>query len=276
MPTVKCPKCQAENEFPDSRAGKAMTCTQCGRAIPAQLTVSPNAKPHVRSAAKTSAKTNMDDDERLSFADAAISRISGTRTPWLAMTMVGLSAFALLGGIFWVLHSSQMGPPPPITESAQPAAQMTQMIVSFQPPDYVFGFTLLDGNNKEIARSGRVKLTISEIARLTLQGSGSFEKETKLYESTFDVNATNFSWYETGGIGFKARRLLCGVRVRANMLSRQPPGHAEGKVTAKFYDGQDETKMVGFYSKFFFPSKPTEPAPAETNAPAASAPDNHK
>ncbi|MBI5684166.1 MAG: hypothetical protein HZC54_03710 [Verrucomicrobia bacterium] len=272
MPSVRCPKCQAENEYPDNRAGKALTCNKCGRAIPAQLTVSPNAKPRVRPPGKGSGKANMDDDERLSFAEAAISRISGTRTSWMAMTMVGLSAFALLGGIFWVLHSSQMGPPPPIVESSQPAAQITQMIVSFQPPDYVFGFTLLDSNDKEIARSGRVKLTVSEITRLALQGSGSFEKETKLYESTFDVNPTHFSWYETGGVGFKARRLLCGVRVPSHLLSRMPPDHAEGKVTVRFFDGQDETKMTGFYKKFFFSSvMKKKPAPTPESAPASPA-----
>jgi hypothetical protein len=123
-----------------------------------------------------------------------------------------------------------------------------------------------------MSRSGRVKLTLSEVTRLALQGSGSFEKETKLYESTFTVNPTHFSWYETGGLGFRARRLLCGIRVPEHLLSRQPPGHAEGKVTARFYDGQDDTKMVGFYTKFFFPSKPTAPAPAETNAPSAASP----
>jgi hypothetical protein len=266
MPTVKCPKCQAENEFSDSRAGRALTCVQCGRAIPAQLTVSPNAKPHVRPAGKTPARAAADDDERLSFADAAMNRIGGMRTPWLGLGVVGLSAFALLGGIFWVLHSSQMGPPPPIVESAQPAAQMTKMIVSFQPPDYVFGFTLLDANGTEMARSGRVRLTISEITRLAIQGSGSFEKEAKLYESSFTVNPTHFSWYETGGVGFKARRLLCGIRVPSHLLSRQPPDHAEGKVTARFFDGQDETKMVGFYSKFFFSSQmKKKPAPKAEN-----------
>jgi hypothetical protein len=271
MPTVKCPKCQAENEFPDSRAGKALSCAQCGRAIPAQLTVSPTAKPHVRPAGKPSAKVAVDDDERLSFADATLGRMGGMRTPWLGLMMVGVSALALVGGIFWVLRSSQTGPPPPIVESAVPAAQMTQMIVSFQPPDYVFGFTLLDADGKEIARSGRVKLTLCEITRLALQGSGSFEKETKLYESTFDVNPTHFTWYETGGVGFKARRLLCGVRVPAKLLSRMPPDHAEGKVTARFYDGQDETKMVGFYSKFFFSSQmKKKPVPTPDSAAASS------
>jgi hypothetical protein len=199
--------------------------------------------------------------------------MSGMRTPWLGLMMVGLSAFALVGGIFWTLRSSQMGPPPPIVESAQPAAQMTQMIVSFQPPDYVFGFTLLDANNKEIARSGRVRLTLCEITRLAVQGSGSFEKETKLYESAFDVNPTHYSWYETGGVGFKARRLLCGIRVPAKHLSRMPPDHAEGKVTARFFDGEDPTKMVGFYSKFFFSSQmKKKPAPAsESTAESPSA-----
>lgn len=270
MPTVKCPKCQAENEFPDKRAGKALSCAECGRAIPAQLTVSADAKPQVRPAGKVPARANMDDDERLSFAEAAMGRLNkSTGTPWMGLMVVGMSAFALVGGIFWVLQSSQTGPPPPITESAVPAAQMAQMIVSHQPPHYVIGFTLLNSDGKEIARSGRVKLTLSEVTRLALQGSGSFEKETKLYESTFPVNATHFSWYETGGLGFRARRLLCGVRVPEHLLSRQPPGHAEGKVTARFYDGQDETKMVGFYTKFFFPSKPTAPVPAETNAPAS-------
>lgn len=250
-----------------------MTCVKCGRAIPAQLTVSPNAKPQVRPAGKSAAKAADDDDERRSFAESAIGRMGGMRTPWLGLMMVGLSAFGLLGGIFWVLQSSQLGPPPPIMESPLPAAQMTQMIVSFQPPDYVFGFTLLDTNGKEMARSGRVRLTVSEITRLVLQGSGSFEKETKLYESTFDVNPAQFSWYETGGVGFKSRRLLCGIRVPAHLLSRQPPDHAEGKVTARFFDGQDETKMVGFYSKFFFPSGMKAPkSPAESPDAAAKKP----
>ncbi|MFA6563610.1 MAG: hypothetical protein WCV00_17020 [Verrucomicrobiia bacterium] len=271
MPTVKCPKCQAENEYPANRAGKALSCSKCGRAIPAQLTVPATAKPHVRPAGKASAKANADDDERLSFAKVAMSRMSKPGVPGLGLAMVGLSAFALLGGIFWVLHSSQMGPAPAITESALPAAQMTQMIVSYQAPNYIIGFTLLDGDGKEIARSGRVRLTISEVTHLGVQGGGSFDKESKLYESTFDVNPTHFSWNETGGLGFRARRLLCGIRVPANLLSRQPPSHAEGKVTARFFDGQDETKMTGFYSKFFFPSlTPKEPAPA------SAAPDSRK
>ena len=271
MPTVRCPKCQAENEYPANRAGKALSCNKCGRAIPAQLTVPVDAKPHVRPAGKDPAKAGADDDERLSFAAVAMSRMSKSGTPWLGLALVGLSAFALLGGIFWVLQSSQTGPPPEIKESVLPAAQMTQMIVSYKAPNYVIGFTLLDSNRVEIARSGRVKLTIGEITHLGVQGGGSFDKESKLYESTLDVNPTHFSWYETGGVGFKARRLLCGIRVRANLLSRQPPGHAEGKVTARFFDGQDETKMTGFYSKFFFPSlTKKEPALAETNAPAAA------
>lgn len=271
MPTVRCPKCQAENEYPANRAGKALSCNKCGRAIPAQLTVPPDAKPHVRPAAKDPTKAKAEADDRLSFAGAAMGRMNRSGGPWLGLAMVGLSAFALLGGIFWVLQSSQTGPPPAITESALPAAQMTQMIVSYQAPNYVIGFTLLDGAGKEIARSGRVKLTISEVTHLGVQGSGSFDKESKLYESTFDVNPTHFTWYVTGGLGFRPRRLLCGIRVPAHLLSRQPPGHAEGKVTARFFDGQDETKMVGFYSKFFFPSTTAkEPAPAETNAPSAA------
>lgn len=149
--------------------------------------------------------------------------------------------------------------PPEIKESPVPAAQMTQMIVSYQPPDFVIGFTLLDANNKEIARSGRVKLTMSEITHLGVQGVGPFKGENKLYESTFDVNPTHFTWDTTGGSGFPPRRLMCGIRVPANLLSRMPPSHAEGKVTARFYDGQDETKMVGLFSKFFFPSTPPTP-----------------
>lgn len=183
-----------------------------------------------------------------------MSRMSKSGTPWLGLALVGLSAFALLGGIFWVLQSSQTGPAPEIKESPVPAAQMTQMIISYQAPDYVIGFTLLDSNRVQIARSGRVKLTISEVTHLGVQGSGSFDKESKLYESAFDVNPSHFTWYTTGGLGFRPRRLLCGIRVPASLLSRQPPSHAEGKVTARFYDGQDENKMVGFFSKFFFPS----------------------
>jgi hypothetical protein len=77
-------------------------------------------------------------------------------------------------------------------------------------------------------------------------------------------------WYTTGGLGFRPRRLICAVRVPASLLSRQPPGHAEGKVTARFYDGQDQDKMVGFFSKFFFPSAPPkETAPETESAPAS-------
>lgn len=246
-----------------------MTCKKCGRAIPAQLTVPPNAKPHVRPAGKAGAGN----DDRLSFADTAMSRIGKSGMPGVGLGVVGLSAFALLAGIFWVLHSSQTGPPPPIVESATPAAQMTQMLVSYQAPDYVIGFTLMGADGKEMARSGRVKLTISAVTHLGVQGGGSFDKESKLYESTFEVNPTHFSWYTTGGLGFRARRLLCGIRVPAKLLSRQPPDHAEGKVTAKFFDGQDQTKMIGFYTKFFFPSlSQKKPATAETNAPAATSP----
>jgi hypothetical protein len=53
-----------------------------------------------------------------------------------------------------------------------------------------------------------------------------------------------------------------------------PPDHAEGKVTARFFDGEDPAKMVGFYSKFFFSSqmkkKPAATAEAATAASPAS------
>ena len=271
MPSVRCPKCQAENEFPDNRAGKALTCKQCGRAIPAQLTVPATAKPRVRSApGSAAAKAGADAGERLSFAKVAMSRMNKSGTPWLGLALVGLSAFALLGGIFWALQTTKSGPPPEIKESSLPPAQMTQMIVSYQAPDFVIGFTLLDSNRVEIARSGRVKLTMGEITHIGVQGAGSFDNETKLYESSFEVNPSCFTWYTTGGLGFRPRRLICAIRVPDTLLSRKPPGHAEGKVTARFYDGQDKNLMVGFFSKFFFPSTtPKETAPA-ANAAASS------
>lgn len=274
MPTVRCPKCQAENEFPAERAGKALSCVKCGRAIPAQLTVSPAAKPHVRPMAGGPAlKAAENGETRLSFADAAMGRLrKSSGTPWMGLLMVGVSAFVLLGGIFLALQSVQTGPAPEIKESPVPPAQMTQMIISYRAPDYFIGFTLLDADRKEIARSGRVKLTIGEITHMGVQGVGSFDNESKLYENSFPVNASNYIWYTTGGLGFRARRLICAVRVPADHLSRQPPGHAEGKVTARFYDGQDEEKMVGFFSKFFFPSvQAKEAAPAAEPAPASSA-----
>jgi hypothetical protein len=276
MPTVRCPKCQAENTYPVERAGKAMSCVKCGRAIPAQLTVAPTAKPQVRPpAGGEAAKTAEPAGERLSFADAAMGRLrKSSGTPWFGLIMVGVSAFVLLGGIFLALQSVQTGPPPEIKESLLPPAQMTQMIISYRPPDYVVGFTLLDSNRVEIARSGRVKLTVSEITHMGVQGVGSFENERKLYESSFLVNSSNFIWYTTGGLGFRPRRLICAVRVPADLLSRQPPDHAEGKVTARFYDGQHQDKMVGFFSKFFFPAPPKESAPAAE--PAAAAPSGSK
>ena len=272
MPTVRCPKCQAENEFPPERAGKALSCVKCGRAIPAQLTVSPTAKPHVRAPVASDApKAAETRDERLSFAQAAMGRLrKSAGTPWLGLLMVGVSAFVLIAGIFWALQSVQTGPPPEIKESPLPPAQMTQMIVSYQAPNYVVGFTLLDSNRVEIARSGRVQLTIGEITHIGVQGGGMFENENKLYNSSFLVNSSNFTWYTTGGLGFRPRRLICAVRVPANLLSRQPPDHAEGKVTARFYDGQDEDNMVGFYSKFFFPSAPAKEAAPAMESTAAS------
>jgi len=50
-------------------------------------------------------------------------------------------------------------------------------IVSYQAPDYVIGFTLLDSNRVEIAVSGRVKLTVSEITHIGVQGAGTFDNE---------------------------------------------------------------------------------------------------
>ena len=273
MPTVRCPKCQAENEFPAARAGKAMTCVKCGRAIPAQLTVAPTAKPQVRPAAGGPAPKAGTGDERLSFADAAMGRLrKSSGVPWMGLALVGVSAFVLLGGIFWALQSVKTGPAPEIKESPVPPAQMTQLIISFRPPDYFIGFTLLDAERQEMARSGRVKLTISEITHMGGQGVGSFDNESKLYENAFPVSSSNFIWYTTGGLGFRPRRLMCAVRVPADHLSRQPPDHAEGKITARFYDGQDKEKMVGFYSKFFFPSVPMkETAPPAEKPPAAPA-----
>ena len=272
MPTVRCPKCQAENEYSAERAGKALSCVKCGRAIPAQLTVPATAKPHVRPpSGGDGPKTVENADERISFAEAAMGRLrKSSGTPWLGLLIVGVSAFVLIAGIFWALQSVQTGPPPEIKESPLPAAQMTQMIVSYRAPEFVIGFTLLDSNRVEIARTGRVKLTIGEITHIGVQGGGSFDNESKLYESSFLVNSSNFTWYTTGGLGFRPRRLICAVRVPSDLLSRQPPGHAEGKVTARFYDGQDEDKMVGFFSKFFFPSTPPKETAPATESTAAS------
>ncbi|MCX7825682.1 MAG: hypothetical protein N2689_09000 [Verrucomicrobiae bacterium] len=256
MPSVHCPKCQAENTYPAERAGNAMTCVKCGFAIPSQMTVLPTAKPKVKLAdKKAETKDKEPSSQRVSFATRVVGRPSSTA--WL--TFGGLAFFLLLliGVLFWGLHSLS-GSLPPIKESPTPPARMTDLVISRHPPDYVVFFTLRDEKDVQIARAGRVNLTISEITHIGVAGSGVFDQENKLYEGSFEVDASHYQWYQPGGF-FMPARLICATRVPVSNFKRPPKPGYEGRVTVKFYDRADPAKVYGLQLKFFF-STETPPA----------------
>jgi len=257
MPSVHCPKCQAENNYPIERAGNAMTCVKCGFAIPSQMTVLPTAKPKVKPAEeKADAKDKAPPRHYASFATAAVG--TSKSMTWLTFGGLIFFVFLLIGVLCWGMRSLS-GSLPPIKESSTPPARMTDLVISRFPPDYLVLFTLRDEKNVQIARSGQVKLTISEITHVGVAGSGMFDQESKLYEGAFDVDASNFQWYQPGGF-FVPARMICATRVPMSNLKRPPKPGFEGRVTVKFYDHADPAKMYGLQLKFFFS---TEGQPAK-------------
>jgi hypothetical protein len=233
-----------------------MTCLKCGYAIPSQMTVLPTAKPKVKAAEeKADAKEKEPARNYVSFATRVVG--SSSSMTWLTFGGLIFCVLLLIGGLFWGLRS-QSASLPAIQESPKPPARMTDLIITRHPPGYVVLFTLRDEKNIQVARSGKLKLTISEITHVGVAGSGMFDQESKLYEATFDVVASNFQWYNPSF--FVAPRMICATRVAMGNLSRPPKAGHEGRVTAKFYDGQDPAKMYGLQLKFFFA---TEGLPAK-------------
>jgi hypothetical protein len=253
MRSVKCPHCLAENGIPPAEAGNARTCMKCGWAIPSQLTVAPDAKPHVKAAAKPAAHSEHDGGKPLRVSFSPPARTKDSPMQGLMLALVISLALALLFGCFWWLaQAAQPKPPGPITESPVPAKRMSQLAFQRDGNDFVIYFTLINGEEKEIARAGQVKLTISKMSKIGLEGAGTFFQEGKLYDNQFKVDVSNFSWLDTSMIMTSFRRLVCGIRVPASELSRLPPARTEGKVTVKFYDGRDPAQMTGLSQKFFF------------------------
>lgn len=253
MRSVKCPHCQAENEIPPNEAGKARLCVKCGCAIFSQLTVAPDAKPHVKAATKPATHHEHGGDKplRVSFSPAERTKDSPMQGLMLAV-IIGLALLLLFGSFWWLAQTSQPKAAGPITESPAPAKMMSQLAFQRDGKDFVIYFTLINDEGKEIARPGQVKLLISEVSKLGVEGAGTFSQEHKLYDNQFKVDVSNFSWYDPGVVLSGFRRLVCGIRVPSDDLSRQPAPKREGKVTAKFYDGRTPEKVVGLSQKFFF------------------------
>jgi hypothetical protein len=249
MPSVKCPHCEAENSYAPQEAGNARTCVKCGRAIPAQLTVPPDAKPRVKAAGASPDNTEA---FRVSFADAARGKESSMTGVLLAL-VIGLALLLLLGSFWYLNRGGQQQPlPVAIEESSKPPAHMSQLAFQRDPENFVIYFVLVDDAGREIARSGRVKLTLSEVTHMKLEGSGQFASEHKLYENEFDVDAAKFSWFDVGGFTSSLRRLVCAVKVPNSALSRLPAPRREGQVTVKFTDAKEPKLMMGLSKKFFF------------------------
>lgn len=253
MRSVKCPHCQAENEIPPNEAGKARTCVKCGHAILSQLTVAPDAKPHMKATAKPAAHHERDDGKPLRVSFSPAERIKDSSMQGLMLAaIIGLALLLLLGSFWWLAKMSTPKPAGPITESPAPAKMMSQLAFQRDGKDFVIYFTLINDAGEEIARPGQVKLVISEISKLGVEGAGTFSRETKLYENQFKVDVKDFSWYDPGVVLSGFRRMVCGIRVPSGDLSRQPAAGREGKVTAKFYDGRVPEKVVGLSQKIFF------------------------
>jgi len=253
MRSVKCPHCQADNEILPDEAGNARTCVKCGRAIPAQLTVAPDAKPHVKAAPTPAAQARHDANAplRVSFSQPGRTKDSATQGLMLA-AVIGLALLLLLGALWWLAQMSSPKTAGPITESPTPPKMMSQLAFQRSGNDFIVYFTLTNEAGQEIARPGQVKLTISEISKLGVEGAGTFSQENKLYDNQFNVEVKDFSWYDPGVVLSGFRRLVCGIRVPASDLSRLPAPGREGKITAKFYDGRVPETVVGQWQKFFF------------------------
>ncbi|MBI5394213.1 MAG: hypothetical protein HZA91_02845 [Verrucomicrobia bacterium] len=250
---MKCPHCQAENEIPPAEAGNARACVKCGRAIPSHLTVAPDAKPHVKTAAKpdTASGRAVDMPFRVSFTPISRAKESPMQGLMLAV-VIGLALLLLFACFWWLARAAQPTPPSPITESPVPAKMMSQLAFQRDNNDFMIYFTLINDEGKEIARPGLVKLSISEISKIGLEGAGTFSQENKLYENQFKVDVSKFIWYDPGMMLTSFRRLVCAVRVPASELSKQPAPRRAGKVTLKFHDGHDPERVTGLSQKFFF------------------------
>ncbi len=251
MRSVKCPRCQAENEIPPKEAGNARACVKCGHAILSQLTVAPGAKPRMRSAQPAAGAGT--DNEPFSVSFSSVMRKESPMQGLVLALVIGLALALMLACFWWLAQSSQPKPAGPITENSKPARMMSQLAFQRDRNDFVIYFTLIDDDGKEIARPGQVKLTISEMSKIGIEGTASFSQERKLYDNEFKVDVSNFSWFDPGAmLSSSFRRLVCGVRVPTGELSRQPPPRSEGRVTVKFYDGRQPERMTGLSQKFFF------------------------
>ena len=129
---------------------------------------------------------------------------------------------------------------------------MSQLAFQKDKKDFVVYFTLLDDEGQQIARPGQVRLTISEVTRLSIEGRGQFSQESHLYDSGFNVSPSDFVWYDAGGFTASFRRLVCAMRVPITSLSRQPEPTRRGKVTVKFTDGKSSHSTMKLSQEFFF------------------------